>query len=106
MSVIHPLLGRPATRLEWLVARVDAVLPGDQPLEQTFLSGRGLTENLRWFGRGEQGIEMNSGAPYGAHGFMVIRVTGLSPKGFEFENDEADRVFQAMLRGDTELGAQ
>jgi len=53
MSVIHPLLGRPATRLEWLFARVNALLPG-----------------------------------------------------VEFGTDTADRVFQAMLLGDTELGAQ
>ena len=106
MSVIHPLLGRPAARLEWLAAQIDALLPGEEPLEHTFHSGGGLTEDLRWIGRGEQGIEMSSGTPCGAHGFMVIRVAGLSLKGFEFETDEADRVFQAMLRGDTELGAQ
>ena len=107
MSVIHPLLGSPAARLEWLAAQVDALLPGEEPLEHTFHSGGGWAEDIRWIGRAEQGIGMSSGAPYGAHGFMVIRVTGLPmPLGFEFETDEADRVFQAMLLGDTELGSQ
>ena len=49
---------------------------------------------------------MRSGAPYGAHGFVVIRVTGMLPKGFEFDTDEADRVFQAMLLSDTELDSR
>ena len=106
MSVVHPLLGSPAARLTWLAARVDALLPGTEALEHTFHSGGGWGEDIRWVGRNEQGIGMSSGAPYGAHGFMVIRVTGLLPKGFEFETDEADRMFQAMLLGDTELDSR
>ena len=105
MSVIHPMLGRPAARLTWLAAQVDALLLGAEPLEHTFHSGGGWAEDIRWIGRNDQEIGMSSGAPYGAHGFMVIRVTGLL-QGFEFENDEMDRVFQAMLLSDTELGSQ
>ena len=78
MSVIHPLLGRPAARLTWLAAQVDALLPGAEPLEHTFHSGGGWAEDIRWIGRNDQEI-------------------GLLPKGFEFETDEADRVFQEML---------
>ena len=106
LSVLNPLLGNPADRLAWLAAKVDALLPGEGPLEHTFHSGEGQAEDIRWIGRNEQGIAMNSGAPYGFHGFISIHVTGLLLQGFEFENDEMDQVFQAMLLSDTELGSQ
>ena len=38
MSVIHPLLGRPAARLTWLTAQVNALLPGEEPLEHRYFA--------------------------------------------------------------------
>ena len=99
-QAVREVLSNPALGMADLLARLDALLPGDGPLINRTMSSGGWQHVWRWIGRADTGVELTDGLAWERHSTWSVVISGIPGQDRWPASDAENERLNSLIRGD------